>query len=785
MGLRFVPLPRSCFQRSLLATAAAFATLAPPGTSTESARFRIETADDGVVAVTYEDLSAAGLAAEVPSHQLSLSNRGTAVPLWIADGGDGRLGPGDRLEFVAERLAGSTATYHEFSRVNVYWLEVNGAEGLRMEAAPLDGASGVELAGLPPRRLLRRLHLEEDRLLIRLRASEIDPLRPPELWYWAKLTHLDREPWQLTLDLPDLAGDGVGSAVLTVAFHGLSARPADTGAAPPDHHVEIVLAGAPLATAEWSGRQRHTAAIPLPAAGLAGSDLLELTIPRRRGGDSEPIIDVVMLDWVEISYPAGGRVEKAQSRLHLVAGDGPGLVALTAPPGRPVTISSNRGRRLGPSASAGQLGFAPALGEESYWVVPEGGALAPERVELDRPSALAGVDRQADYLMIAHRRLLEAVAPLAAHHRAHGLAVEVVDVQDVYDEFNHGILDPRALRDFVAHAVHRWRRPAPRFVLLVGDASWDTKNETVDGANYANWPDRQLLARGGFPAKESAVYADDPRANERNLVPTWNYPSEEGHAASDNWFVSVDGEDFLPDLAIGRLPLAAPDEVAAVVAKTIRYAERPPPGPWRSRILWITDAFYSSQARTNFLAGSLAPRGFAATKVYPSPVTDLEAQRATLRQAFADGHLLVHFVGHGGRYVWRTGPPDLEHQRDLWGLEDVAALPPSERLPVVLAVACYSAPFDHPNADSIGEAFLRAADRGAVAVIAASWRNAPGPEVSQALVEELLAGGTVGEAVQRAKRHLSDRTFAETYNLLGDPAIVLALPPPATAPTGR
>ena len=35
--------------------------------------------------------------------------------------------------------------------------------------------------------------------------------------------------------------------------------------------------------------------------------------------------------------------------------------------------------------------------------------------------------------------------------------------------------------------------PRPRFVLLVGDASWDTKNATVDEANYANWVGQQLL----------------------------------------------------------------------------------------------------------------------------------------------------------------------------------------------------------------------------------------------------------------------------------------------------
>ena len=69
-------------------------------------------------------------------------------------------------------------------------------------------------------------------------------------------------------------------------------------------------------------------------------------------------------------------------------------------------------------------------------------------------------------------------------------------------------------------------------------------------------------------------------------------------------------------------------------------------------------------------------------------------------------------------------------------------------------MTCYSAPFDHPNADSIGEKFLRLPDRGAVAVVAASWRISPSEEMSRLLLEEFTKPGTdrrsadEGEAAQ-------------------------------------
>jgi hypothetical protein len=96
---------------------------------------------------------------------------------------------------------------------------------------------------------------------------------------------------------------------------------------------------------------------------------------------------------------------------------------------------------------------------------------------------------------------------------------------------------------------------------------------------------------------------------------------------------------------------------------------------------------------------------------------------------------------------------------------------------VVLSLTCYSAPFDHPTADSIGEKLLRLDGKGAISVFAASWRNSPSRSFSEAILDEISVPGTpVGEALMRAKQSTRSRTLVETYNLLGDPAVSLALP---------
>jgi hypothetical protein len=143
-------------------------------------------------------------------------------------------------------------------------------------------------------------------------------------------------------------------------------------------------------------------------------------------------------------------------------------------------------------------------------------------------------------------------------------------------------------------------------------------------------------------------------------------------------------------------------------------------------------------------------------------------QRA-IHDGIDEGRLLVHFIGHGGRYIWRTGPPDLKKNNDLFTLDDVS-LGNGERLPMILSMTCYSAPFDNPTEDSIGEKFLREPGKGAIAVFAASWRNSPSANYSKAVISNLLQpGATIGEALVRAKAETNDRTLVEMYNLLGDP----------------
>lgn len=766
-------MPRRLAFRPVLAALALSAALPAAAGGTA---FHLEIADSSAYQVTWEALAALAPEAlgEVDSHRLRLSAGGEPRALHVDDGGDGRFGPGDRITFFGERLHGPQSWFDTYAVHNVYRLEVDGAGDGAVAAPARPAAAGA------PAPLRRSLHLEEENLQIRLNNQWVQPGEEPDLWFWAKLTQIDPEPFRTRFALPDLAGGG--TVRLRLGFRGLSevwvADPADK---PDDHVVEVRLNGEAVGTARFQSRHVHELEIAVPAGRLRESgNELELQVPRRpapNGGDA--IVDVVMFNTLSADYPIDGSLDETPLPI-TVAADGEVVLAATGVAS--LALYGRDGRRAEGTAGAdGRWRFGPLAAGE-YQPVPDGAYAVPARLRPAADNRWRDVDAGYDYLMIGHATLLPEVAALAQHYTNMGMRVARVDVEDLYDEFNHGIVHPRAIRDFIRHAWHDWPAPHPRFVLLVGDASFDIRSDRVEDARYAKWATMELLIPGQFGEIPGQHYqGTDKIGARRNLVPTWQYPSEEGHSASDNYFVAIDGDDWLPDLAIGRLPVVEPAEVAEIVAKTIRYYASPDFGDWRRRTLFATDTSSYLQQASDRIAEGLQSEGFQPLAVYPGEdERDNEAHIGTLKQAINEGQLLVHFIGHGGRYIWRTGPPDLTRNHDLFTLDHVANLDNAGRLPMVLSMTCYSAPFDHPSADSIGERFLREPNKGAIAVFAASWRNSPIPQFSQAAIDELMVPGAhIGEALMRAKRTLTQpgqRTLVETYNLLGDPAVVLQRP---------
>jgi len=655
-------------------------------TATGEFSYRLAVRDDGVYRVSFDAL---GYTGELPeTSRIFLSERGKSVELRVEDGGDGLFGPGDHFTFVGRHLDGPNAWFDEHSAENVYRL------GLRDQdnSNPLDLP---ELTGRVDTPVVQ--HFEQQLLRVALPESDETDV---ERWYWKRLSHLDHQPFQLEL------ADGLTPVGITAAFAGLSRDAAALAAGLPQHVVELWMNGSLVGQLDWNGQQSASIdvehqAIDRAIHGNASHPVkLEVRVPIRRIGENDaPLIDLVLLNWIEIEYAAA-----------------PGQISIP---------ERNSGRRL----------LVPKHYLSPLWIRP------------DRHSSLRADRSQVDYLMITHGSLRAALEPLAAMHRRQGLRVQVVDVEDIYDEYNHGIVSPQAILEFIRYTRKTRQAPAVRYVLLAGDASWD-------------------------------VYSD--AGARRNLVPTMQVQAYDELAASDNGFATSSDDDWRPDLAIGRIPAATADELSIVVDKMVRYAEDSPEGEWRRNITWVTDINEDFQSISNQLAEGLTAAGFLANRIYPRENEETGAQnQQDIVDAINNGQLLLHFLGHGGRFVWRTGAPDYRNSSDLFSTRNIDQLQNRGRLPMVLSMTCSSGPFDHPEAGSIAEAFLVHADGGAVGVLAASWRVPASQSFSSLLMGELTQNGqSVGEAIMKAKQSEPNRALVESYNLLGDPALVLQLPQP-------
>jgi len=735
---------------------------ASPQAHAEPTGFDLLVDQDGVYQVDFETL-AEKLLTPQPVSRLSLQRDGEAVPVWV-DGGDGlSFGPGSRLTFVGQHRRGQHSHFDEHSRQNVYRLRFDGDTPLLGSTLPTRKADAKGQSALV------RRHLEEDRVRVRFAQGRVEP--GAEVWYWQRLSVLDRQPFELPIDLGRVSGPQEHTVHLRLSLRGwsFSHRPSEI----PDHRVELLWNGQQIAAAEWHGQEEHVLEVERVPAELLrdGANSLQLRIPARRSGPKDDlVVDVALLNWVQIEHTFDGEIEEGQLSLRFPPD---GSLTLTRKHSDPVWLYSDAGERAELAGDAGRFS-APFSGNV---ILKAGAPREPVDIRQYRPSNLRDTERQADYLMIAHASLLEAAKPLAEFRRAQGLEVALVDVQDIYNEFNHGVLSPHAIREFAAYTFNNWRKPAPRFVLLVGDASWENHGETLDESNYADWTyqdhERSI---GRFVKNQSTAYAGT--STSRNLIPTLHVETSEGLAASDSELVAIDGDNWIPDMAIGRFPVVEPSDVASIVRKIIDYETKAPVGPWRRSLLWISNEETYMQRFTDAVALSGTEFGTRPTKVFPeASATDNSLYQSQLVNEFDEGQLLVHFLGHGGRYIWRTGPPDPRRNHDLFTLDHIDQLQPTAKLPVILSMTCYSAPFDHPTADSIGEKFLRAEGRGAVGVLAASWRNAPTRDFSRELVGNLLGGApTVGEAILAAKRVTPLRVLVQTYNYLGDPATRLSAP---------
>ncbi len=677
-------------------------------------RYKLFVSANGLYRVTAADLQRAGIDPnKIDPVTLQLFDGDREVALRV-------LGDKSNLAFEFYGQA-SDSPYSPF---RVYWLRWGVASGKRMRESAL-----APPAGAPQPSFQDALLFAHPTLYIPqsgdLHAS----------WFWQSLT----APMTLTVPVT-LPVALPAPAQLRVDLWGET-----EAAATPNHHLNVYFNDARVADEKWNGQGAHPIDAPVPAnAARAGENTVRLVMP----GDTPVQADIVLLSSIAITYTRQFVADASQDTLAFPAGAGTFRASGFSGDAiqlYDITDPLDPLHATGASVAAGAIAFRSDADSTRRWLAIGPTAYkSPARIAPMPATDLHSTAQRVDYLVITYPDFVDALKPLVQWREQQGLHVSVVTTDEIYDEFGNGNASPLAIRAFIDYAYRQWARPAPRFVLLVGKASYDY-------LDYLNGPNK-------------------------NLVPTYLLATPHlGLAASDNWFVAPDASTGRPVMAIGRIPAKTADQVARAVSKTIAF-ESATTGDWRQRALFVADdkdpAFDSM---SNELAQKL-PK-MQTEKVYLSAHQgDTQATRAEIVQDWNAGASLVTYIGHGSIDTWAAGP--------LFSIDNVGDIKNGDRLPILFTPTCLDGFFYHPQVDSLAEALLFKNDGGIVAGLVPTGLSLTQPQddMMRALYAELFGtpGTTLGEAIMRAKQKMPGdspdvREVIDTFGLLGDPALRVQL----------
>lgn len=705
---------------------------------------RITLRESGVYRITHADLVAAGVdPAGIDPRRLQLWNRGVEQPLLVTGEDDGRFDATDTIIFHAERLAGDDTWFHPHTDDNVYFLGTDATAPRRYASRTADPTGAPALT---TRHL--RLHIERDSVYHLGDHQYVDMTETEQVtgegWIWTYLFKKDSLAHVFTLDAAP-----AGEASLTVRLRSASIDPS---------RARVELNGVLVDSIDLATYQTVVRTLPVAQDLLrAGTNRLVI----RNSGVVEcpptnPLcsLERLYVDWADLDMPAS-----------LTAANGELLIphdTIAAPRTADVTldgfttadvlvlnpVAGTRASGVVTTGAPGAWSLALSIATDSTCIAVERAALRTPtgmtRVRMPRPDAA-----DADYIIVTHAAFRAPAARLAAYRAQHdGFRTAVAEVDDIYIAFNDGIKHPVAIRRFMLDA---WQRSTnrPRFLTIVGDASWDPK----------------MLQAG---------------STRTDYVPTY------GNPVSDNYYVAFAASryDVWPEIAHGRIPAETAADADAVIDKIIAY-EALPPQPWDNRILFAIGG-ESLAEQQRYLVPPVA--GLTTSHVDPYCLRGDRVLKSTFDQGvtYDDLDTLVarmnagtswfYFIGHGGSRIIDVGI----ERPEIFSLEN--------RYPVFITMSCNTAHFAEPYETGLNERFVMAPRNGSIVSLGTSGLGEIGHDyvLSQGMMDAMLQRNvrSYGEMMLHARRRLLDsgtigslyvRNTVNQYILLGDPATRIPL----------
>ena len=373
----------------------------------------------------------------------------------------------------------------------------------------------------------------------------------------------------------------------------------------------------------------------------------------------------------------------------------------------------------------------PSARSRVFYAVAGGGLLQAASIKPNVPSTLATTSHNANLIIISYKDWMAQAETWANYRRGQGLTVEVVNVEDVYDEFDFGQPTPDSIRGFLNYAKNNWQTP-PGYVLLIGDASYDARNYFSQGYN--------------------------------NFIPAQMVDTTYSTTGSDDALADFN-DDGLAEIAVGRLPVRDGASVTTLLTKTTAFEQ----------------GLATAQSRGALCASDL-PEGFdfaaMCGRVFqPLPASiptmfvnrgDTDA-RTTLLNAINSGKYVVNYSGHGSFAAWAG---------NFFSRTDVPLMTNTNSNQTIFTLlTCLNGYYVDAFADGLAEALVKKSEGGAVVAWASSGETTPDVQEIMATrffqqIGNNAAMTRIGDLANDAKATISGgRDVRLSWVLLGDPTM--------------
>ena len=115
-------------------------------------------------------------------------------------------------------------------------------------------------------------------------------------------------------------------------------------------------------------------------------------------------------------------------------------------------------------------------------------------------SILRNYNTRANYIIIGPDIFRDSATPLIELRSPAIYA----SLEDIYQEFSGGNIDPMAIRTFVQWTQENWLSPSPMHLLLLGDSGYDYRN--INGLSAIVVPSIQVQSFISYPSDDSIYY---------------------------------------------------------------------------------------------------------------------------------------------------------------------------------------------------------------------------------------------------------------------------------------